>query len=122
MDQQSAPHETYFKCPVCKSKILTKNAKKHLMGQHGDTKTIHKYLHCEFCQMLVLKDKYSGHLRKVHQTQPTKNTFKKAKEKKKKKWKPRHLTKAQIKAANQAKALEEKNSQTDSQAETNTES
>jgi ribosomal protein L32 len=61
-----------FKCPFCKSAIQRANVEKHLLNQHRDSHTIHKYQACQICGELVLKNKLTPHIRKMHGLQPGK--------------------------------------------------
>lgn len=47
-----------------------KSAAKHLLNQHNDTRTLHKYVSCSVCKGLFIKHKLTPHLRKAHQTTP----------------------------------------------------
>lgn len=62
-----------FECPICKSKVQQQNAAKHLLNQHNDSRTLHRYVKCEICLGLFAKDKLTPHMRKAHGAQPPKN-------------------------------------------------
>jgi hypothetical protein len=55
-----------FQCPFCRSMVQRANVEKHLLNQHRDTHTLHKYVACPVCEALVLKNKLTPHLRKEH--------------------------------------------------------
>ncbi|MEZ0374645.1 MAG: hypothetical protein ACAI44_36500, partial [Candidatus Sericytochromatia bacterium] len=52
------------------SQVQQKNAAKHLLNLHNDTRTLHKYVRCELCGGLFLKHKLTPHVRKAHGAQP----------------------------------------------------
>lgn len=68
-----APEPPDFECPFCKSKIAQKNAAKHLLNQHQDTQTLHKYVSCSVCSGLFLKHKLTPHMRAAHGKKPEAN-------------------------------------------------
>jgi len=61
-----------FKCPFCQSMIQAANIKKHLLSKHNDSHTLDKYQPCQICGELLLKNKVTPHMRKMHGTVPTK--------------------------------------------------
>lgn len=65
-----APELPDFQCPFCNSMVQQRNAAKHLLNMHNDTRTLHKYVPCPVCKGLFLKHKLTPHLRKSHKDQP----------------------------------------------------
>lgn len=62
-----------FVCPICKSQVQQQKAAKHLLNQHNDSRTLHKYVACEICRGLFPKDRLTPHMLKAHGTRPAKN-------------------------------------------------